>query len=180
MSRESVSGESASAGNWESADAVSRESANAVGQEASSAVDHEATNAANVPALRAVGAYGKLPAQDVERARAFYAQKLGLIPFGERHKHLYYRVARASFIIFPSGGAPSGTHDQLGLVVDDLESQVARLRASGVVFETYPAPPGATVTDGIMDAGQVKAAWFKDSEGNLISLAEFPSGSPFT
>ena len=123
--------------------------------------------------------YGKLPAQDVERARAFYADKLGLTPFGERHNHLYYRVGAANFIIFPSSGTPSGTHDQLGLVVRDLGAEVAELKSRGVTFESYPPPPGAIVTDGMMDMGLIKAAWFKDSEGNLVSIAEFPSGSPF-
>jgi catechol 2,3-dioxygenase-like lactoylglutathione lyase family enzyme len=126
-----------------------------------------------------VAVYGKLPAQDVERARAFYAEKLGLVPFGERHRHLYYRVDGASFLVFPSSGAPSGSHDQLGLVVADLEAEVRRLKARGVVFESYPPPPGAEVRDEITDMGAVKAAWFKDSEGNLVSIAEFPNGSPF-
>jgi catechol 2,3-dioxygenase-like lactoylglutathione lyase family enzyme len=123
--------------------------------------------------------YAKLPAHDVDRARAFYAEELGLEPYQERHNHLYYKVAGAHFIIFPSAGTPSGTHDQLGLVVEDAEAEVARLKARGVTFESYPPPPGATTNDGIMDMGEVKAAWFKDSEGNLISIAEFASGSPF-
>jgi hypothetical protein len=59
-----------------------------------------------------------------------------------------------------------------------VEAEVARLRSRGVQFESYPPPPGASVSDGIMNLGQVKAAWFKDSEGNLISIAEFPGGSP--
>jgi catechol 2,3-dioxygenase-like lactoylglutathione lyase family enzyme len=124
-------------------------------------------------------AYAKLPAQDVERARAFYAEKLGLTPVGEHHHHLHYEVGGTYFIVYPSTGAPSGTHDQLGLVVDDLAATVARLRDNGAVLEEYAAPPGATVTDGVMDNGFVKAAWFKDSEGNLLSVAEFPGGSPF-
>jgi catechol 2,3-dioxygenase-like lactoylglutathione lyase family enzyme len=123
--------------------------------------------------------YAKLPAQDVARAKKFYAEKLGLEPYGERHNHLYYEIGGAYFIVFPSVGAPAGTHDQLGLVVENVEAELTRLEARGVVFESYPAPPGATVTGGIMDMGPVKAAWFKDSEANLISLAEFPSGSPF-
>lgn len=69
--------------------------------------------------------YAKLPAQDVERARAFFADKLGLEPYGERDNHLHYQVAGAYFIVFPSTGAPSGTHDQLGLVVKDLDAEVA-------------------------------------------------------
>jgi catechol 2,3-dioxygenase-like lactoylglutathione lyase family enzyme len=135
------------------------------------------TSRAVRPAIAQI--YAKLPARDVRRARAFYAEKLGLEPYGERHNHLYYELAGAYFIIFPSIGKPSGTHDQLGLVVENLKNEVARLKSRGVTFESYPPPPGATITDSITDMGQVKAAWFKDSEGNLISLAEFPSGSPF-
>jgi catechol 2,3-dioxygenase-like lactoylglutathione lyase family enzyme len=124
-------------------------------------------------------AYGKLPAQDVARAKAFYADKLGLAPYREHADHLYYEVGGTTFIIFPSAGAPSGTHDQLGLIVDDVESTVARLQSVGVTVEIYPSPPGATMKNGIMDRGNMKAAWFKDSEGNLLSIAEFSQGSAF-
>ena len=122
--------------------------------------------------------YAKLPARDVERARAFYADKLGLTPFGEYNDHLYYDLEGSHFMIYPSGGAASGNHDQLGFVVDDLGSTVAALRSGGVVFEEYESP-GASAADGIMDFGAVRSAWFKDSEGNLISIAEFADGSPF-
>jgi catechol 2,3-dioxygenase-like lactoylglutathione lyase family enzyme len=124
-------------------------------------------------------AYGKLPAQSVARARAFYADKLGLKPYKEHADHLYFEVGRTTFIIFPSTGAPSGTHDQLGFIVDDVESTVARLQSKGVTFEIFPGTPGATMKKGIMDRGSMKAAWFKDTEGNLISIAEFSQGSPF-
>jgi catechol 2,3-dioxygenase-like lactoylglutathione lyase family enzyme len=117
--------------------------------------------------------YGKLPAQDVERARAFYRDVLGLEPVREHRNHLFYECGGNSFLVFPSSGAPSGTHDQLGFVVEDVESAVAELRARGVSFETYEPSPGSTVSDGIMDHGTVKAAWFKDTEGNLISVAQF-------
>jgi catechol 2,3-dioxygenase-like lactoylglutathione lyase family enzyme len=124
-------------------------------------------------------AYGKLPAQNVARARAFYADKLGLKPYKEHADHLYFEVGRTTFIIFPSKGAPSGTHDQLGFIVDDVESTVAWLQSKGVRFEIFPGPPGATMKNGIMDRGSMKAAWFKDTEGNLISIAEFSQDSPF-
>jgi catechol 2,3-dioxygenase-like lactoylglutathione lyase family enzyme len=142
-------------------------------------VIQERPSQASAAALAIAQIYAKLPAQDVDRARRFYAEKLGLLPYGERHNHLYYELAGAYFIVFPSTGSPSGTHDQLGLVVEDLAVEMARLKDRGVAFEAYPPPPGANLTDGITDMGQVKAAWFKDSEGNLISIAEFPSGSPF-
>jgi hypothetical protein len=82
-------------------------------------------------------------------------------------------------MLYPSSGAASGTHDQLGFVVENVESTVATLRSSGVLFEEYEPPPGAGATDGIMDCGGVKSAWFKDSEGNLLSIVEFAGGSPF-
>jgi catechol 2,3-dioxygenase-like lactoylglutathione lyase family enzyme len=129
-------------------------------------------------AVNLTRAYGKLPAQDVGRARAFYLEKLGLEPYADVHNHLYYEVGGFHFVVFPSSGSPSGSHDQLGLVVPDLKAEVQRLRSRGVAFESFPAPPGATVTDQIADLGAVRAAWFKDSEGNLISIAEFQSG-PF-
>ena len=124
-------------------------------------------------------AYGKLPAQNVARARAFYADKLGLKPYKEHADHLYFEVGHTTFLIFPSTGAPSGTHDQLGFIVEDVESTVARLQSKGVTFEIFPGPPGATMKNGIMDRGTMKAAWLKDTEGNLISFAEFRQGSPF-
>jgi mannose-6-phosphate isomerase-like protein (cupin superfamily) len=123
--------------------------------------------------------YAKLPARDVERARAFYAERLNLTPIGEHNSHLFYELGGSHFMVYPSGGAASGTHDQLGFVVEDVESAVATLRSNGVIFEEYEPPLGASAIDGITDFGGVKAAWFKDSEGNLLSIVEFAGGSPF-
>ena len=119
------------------------------------------------------GCYAKLPAQDVERARAFYRDVLGFEPARENHGHLFYECGGASFLVFPSSGSPSGTHDQLGFIVEDVRAVVEELRGLGVEFEQYEPRPGAAFEDGVMDMGSVKAAWFKDSEGNLISLAQF-------
>src|SRR4030088_586948 len=95
-------------------------------------------------------AYGKIPAQNVARARAFYADKLGLKPYKEHADHLYFEGGHTTFLIFPSTGAPSGTHDRLGFIVEDVESTVARLQSKGVTFEIFPGPPGATMKNGIM------------------------------
>lgn len=120
--------------------------------------------------------YAKLPAQDVDRARAFFAEKLGLTPFSDLERHLRYDVGGAQLLIFPSSGSPSGTHDQLGLVVDDIEEAAATLRAKGVVFEQFEQLAALTSPTGITDFGPVKAVWFKDSEGNLISVNQFAGG----
>jgi hypothetical protein len=60
-----------------------------------------------------------------------------------------------------------------------FEPVTAHREAAGVAFESNEAAPGATMNDGIMDMGAVEAAWFEDTEGNLVSMAEFSGGSPF-
>ncbi len=124
-------------------------------------------------------AYAKLPVQDVDRARAFYRDVLGLEPFRELHGHMSYFVAGVPLLLFPSTGAPSGDYDQFGFVVDDLDAAIRHLRERGVELEVFDAPPGSVVEDGVMVRPNMRAAWFKDSEGNLLSIAQFDGGSPF-
>jgi len=78
------------------------------------------------------------------------------------------------FVLFPSSGAASGTHTQLGFAVADIEAEVGELTARGVVFEVYDLPGFKTV-DGIATVGQVRSAFFRDSEGNLVGLAQLPA-----
>jgi len=92
----------------------------------------------------------RLPAQDLARARAFYAEKLGLEPLEERPGGLRYRCGNSYFVLFASAGAPSGTHTQMGWEVADIEATVAALRARGVVFEAYDLP-GLRTVNGIAD-----------------------------
>jgi catechol 2,3-dioxygenase-like lactoylglutathione lyase family enzyme len=121
----------------------------------------------------------RLPAQDLERARAFYTDKLGLEPVEEREGGLRYVGAAGEFALFESAGAPSGHHTQMGWEVDDIEATVADLRSRGVVFEEYDAP-GLRTVDGIADIeGNYpskgigdRGAWFRDSEGNLLGIGQ--------
>jgi catechol 2,3-dioxygenase-like lactoylglutathione lyase family enzyme len=122
----------------------------------------------------------RLPAQDLERAKAFYADKLGLIPSEERPGGLRYQCGSGAFSVFESTGTPSGEHTQMAWEVDDIESTVAELRARGVVFEEYELP-GLTTVNGIADvAGNYpsrggigeRAAWFRDSEGNMLGIGQ--------
>jgi catechol 2,3-dioxygenase-like lactoylglutathione lyase family enzyme len=121
----------------------------------------------------------RLPARDLERARAFYAEKLGLEPVEERPGGLRYRCGNSFFVVFQSAGAASGTHTQMGWEVADIEATVAALRARGVVFEEYDLP-GIKTVNGIAEiAGNYpskgvgeKGAWFRDSEGNLLGVGQ--------
>src|SRR5262245_35233247 len=87
----------------------------------------------------------RLPAQDLARARAFYAQKLGLEPVEERPGGLRYRCGSGRFSLFESAGVASGAHTQMAWEVDDIEAVVAELRHRGVVFEEVDVPGLVTV-----------------------------------
>jgi catechol 2,3-dioxygenase-like lactoylglutathione lyase family enzyme len=129
--------------------------------------------------LENAGVATRLPAADLERARAFYAEKLGLEPSEERPGGLLYRCARGEFGLFASAGAASGSHTQMGFEVDDIEATVAELKARGVVFEEVDVP-GLETAGGIADVEgnypskgvRERAAWFRDSEGNLLGVGQ--------
>ncbi len=115
-------------------------------------------------------AMATLPAQDMDRARRFYEEKLGLKPTDERPEgHVYPTGDGAGFLLFPSHGQASGTHTQFSWEVDDIEGVVAQLRANGVEFEEYDLP-GLKTENGIAQIEGEKVAWFKDSEGNLLAI----------
>ena len=122
----------------------------------------------------------RLPAQDLQRARAFYSEKLDLTPTEERPGGLKYRCGNGYFVLFESTGAPSGEHTQMAWVVEDIDAVVAELRSRGVVFEEYNLP-GLKTIGGIAEvsgnypsAGGVgeRGAWFHDSEGNLLAIGQ--------
>jgi len=122
----------------------------------------------------------RLPAQNLQRARSFYREKLGLEPSEERPGGLLYRCAAGEFALFESSGIPSGSHTQMAWDVDDIDATVAELGMRGVVFEAYDLP-GSKTTNGITDVlgnypskggrGE-RAVWFRDSEGNLLGIGQ--------
>lgn len=115
-----------------------------------------------------------IPATDLDRARQFYAECLGLEPQRELPGGLEYECAGGTrFMLTRASGAASGRHTQMGFAVEDVESVVAALKERGVVFEEYDTPNLKTV-NGIADTGSIRAAWIKDSEGNLLGLVQFP------
>ncbi len=121
----------------------------------------------------------KLPVLDLERARAFYQDKLGLAPVEEREGGLRYLCAAGEFHLFLSTGVSSGTFTQLGFEVEDIGVVVADLRSRGVVFEEFDLPD-IEVEDGIVKVEDnypskgvgERGIWFRDSEGNLLALGQ--------
>jgi catechol 2,3-dioxygenase-like lactoylglutathione lyase family enzyme len=123
-----------------------------------------------------------LPAQDLDRARRWYAETLGLHPAEERPDGLRYVVGRGEVTLSPSAGRADGSFPQLTITVPDLAATVAELRRRGVAFEE-PAIPGVPAVGGIAGlqpdhpGGGIRerVAWFRDSEGNLLRLTEAPA-----
>ena len=114
--------------------------------------------------------HAALPATDLQRAKRYYADQLGLTPESEGPDGLFYRCGGTTrFLVFSSGGTASGTHTQMTWNTPDIESVVADLKARGVVFEEYDTPEVKTINS-VATLGQSKGAWFKDSEGNLLAL----------
>jgi predicted enzyme related to lactoylglutathione lyase len=111
-----------------------------------------------------------IPVQDLTRAKAFYADKLGLTPTEERPGGLLYQVADGTgFLLFESSGKASGSHTQMAFDVEDVHAEVKELKARGLKFEEYDSP-GLKTVDSVADIGPTKVAWFKDSEGNLMGV----------
>ena len=122
----------------------------------------------------------RLPAKDLDRARAWYAEKLDLHPVEERPGGLRYAIGDGEFVLFASTGASDGAFTQMAFEVADLRAAIAELRRRGVVFEEYDAPLAtedgiATIEGNYPSKGRGEfGAWFRDCEGNLLGI-----GQPF-
>jgi len=116
-----------------------------------------------------------IPAGDLQRARDFYADKLGLTPTAEYDGVWlqYATTGGTTFNIYRTEYAGKAGHTIAQWHVNDIEAEVRELKAKGVVFEVYQDMPGVEwkyEVASIPDMG--RAAWFKDSEGNIMCLDE--------
>jgi len=115
--------------------------------------------------------YAYIPAKDVARARQFYEQKLGFKPKTETADGVVYDCAGGtSCFLYPTPNAGTSQASQAFWQVADIESEVAELKKRGVVFEDYKMP--GQDANGIMNQGGAKAAWFKDTEGNIMAVIQ--------
>lgn len=117
--------------------------------------------------------YAYIPANDVVRARKFYEDKLGFEAGEELENGVVYHFSdhTGCFLYDAKPSAGTSTASQAFWTVDDLEKEMAELRAKGVKFEEYDEP-GVKTVNGIATGGGAKAAWFKDSEGNIMAVVQ--------
>ena len=123
--------------------------------------------------------FASIPAHDIERAKRWYEEKLGLAPLMDLGvAGQLYRTGGVSWLIYQTPSAGTGRHTLGGWVVPNVDDAVRDLRAKGVVFEDYDlGDQGPTTVDGVArgpDGGA--SAWFTDSEGNILAVTELPPG----
>ena len=121
--------------------------------------------------------YAYIPARDLKRARQFYETKVGLRPREDRNGGVVYEFANGTAcFLYPTPNAGTSQASQAFWSVPDVDALIVALKARGVVFEDYDMP-GEKSAQGAIIAGGAKAAWFKDSEGNIMALIEEVPGA---
>jgi len=122
--------------------------------------------------------HATVAASDLDRARAWYESKLGLVPAMEDPGGLWYRFGDGTWLsVYRTDAAGTARNTQAGWTVTGIESVMADLRGRGVVFEEYDFGNGMQTVDGLMAAGPYKACWFKDSEGNTFEISQVERSS---
>ena len=112
-----------------------------------------------------------IPASDLGRAKAFYADKLGLEPTQESPGGVVYKTAGGTtFFLYETDYAGQAGHTIAQFHVGDVAEEVEQLRGRGVAFEHYDLPGTSWEGDIASMEGMGKAAWFTDSEGNILCI----------
>lgn len=117
-------------------------------------------------------------ASDLDRARRWYEERLGVTPEREDGGGVWYRFGADTWLyLYATAAAGTAKNTVAGWTVTGIEAVMADLRGRGVVFEDYDFGEFKTV-DGLLDFGPAKAAWFTDSEGNILELSEVLAPTP--
>lgn len=113
-----------------------------------------------------------LPVKDLDRARRFYEACLGLKPGGFKPDGKFvYAVGGSTLALFPKPEGTKADHTAISFRVADVAASIAQLERAGVVFEDYDFP-GLKTVNHVCVLGAEMAAWFKDTEGNVLCIHE--------
>ena len=127
--------------------------------------------------MKTSGITAALPAQDLGRAKAFYVEKVGLralesgfLQARDGQVGLTVGDGVSQLFVYPARARSSGEFTQAVIHVTDVRAAVEEMRGRGVQFEEYDTPETRTENGIARMPGGGEAAWFKDSEGNLVGL----------
>jgi catechol 2,3-dioxygenase-like lactoylglutathione lyase family enzyme len=113
-----------------------------------------------------------IPVKDLQKARKFYQETLGLTPIEtEDGEAVTFEAGRSRVLVYRSefAGTNKATAATWG-VGNDIEREVQTLKDKGVSFEHYKDMPNTTLKGDVHVSGDMKAAWFKDPDGNIIAM----------
>ena len=114
-----------------------------------------------------------VPATDLQRARDFYVNTLGLTVAYENEGIFMAQAGNETFIaVYLRPGGQPAEHTAAGWQVEDLDVAIDQLTDRGVVFEHYDMPDLQTDERGIVEMDSGRSAWFQDSEGNILAINE--------
>jgi predicted enzyme related to lactoylglutathione lyase len=118
-----------------------------------------------------------IPASDLGRARDFYAETLGLTPTDSNPGGLVFTTEGGTqFFLYETEYAGQAGHTIAQWHVDDVSTEVKELRDRGLAFEHYDMPGVTWDGDVAAMEGMGHAAWFKDSEGNIMCIDDAHTG----
>jgi catechol 2,3-dioxygenase-like lactoylglutathione lyase family enzyme len=110
--------------------------------------------------------------KDLDRAKQFYRDKLGLNPLDEIGEELVVlKSGDTTLNVYRSEFAGTNKATTLTFGVDDIDKEVGELKEKGIFFEKYDVE-GLTPKGDIYEGEGMKTAWFKDPDGNILSLVE--------
>jgi len=115
-----------------------------------------------------------LPAVDLKRARKFYEEKLGLkVVMEDPSPGIMIQAGKGTMLYVYQRGPTKADHTVASFAVDNIEAEVKERKQKGVKFEEYDIPSmGLKTVNGIAAMGKMKSAWFKDTEGNILSVTQ--------
>ena len=117
-------------------------------------------------------AHATVAVSDIDRARKFYEETLGLPMKQERPDGIVYETGGTEFLVYPSQFAGTSQATVMAFEVDDLDATVDDLSRRGVTLEQYDLPGLKTNDRGIAELGDLRGAWFKDPDGNILAIAQ--------
>lgn len=115
-----------------------------------------------------------LAVRDMAAADQFYGGVLGLEKDMEGPDGTFYKSGDGGVFVYPSQFAGTNQATYAAWMLSDVDGVVAELKGKGVTFEHYDSIPGATLEGDVHVMGEMRAAWFKDPDGNILNIVSRP------
>lgn len=111
-----------------------------------------------------------LAVKDLEAAKKFYGETLGLEAGMDTEGGIFYKSGSTGVFVYPSDNAGTNQATAAAWNTKDVEGVVEELKGKGITFEHYEGMPGTELQGDIHVMGDIKMAWFKDPDGNILNI----------